>query len=247
MTTQGDNETAINGRINTGSTGSTTCRGLGFLPSHGLAESWLPTNPLLPTIQKARRALPRVWPDHGLNKNWSSPNHGFPQIHPHPQPVSDKPWLRRTPGSRRGRPAGWLWQSSPLVGLGRPTVNCSFMRDYWRRSASGRSRQGKASRRKFNFTDIRARLTVNCNSVGLPTSPGTCFTSLPHCATLRSQPINSISFSSTRYSCERVCFSVVDLRRQNDAHKIFRRFVERRVCRDERAGTDCSCCVQRLR
>lgn len=201
------------------------------------------------SLQSKRHAAPG--PGFGPIMDWTKT--GSPQTMVSPKSILPPSQFRTNHGSAgrqdpgEGRPAGWLRQSSPLVRLGRPTVNCSFMRDYWRRSASGRSRQGKASRRKFNFRDIRARLTVNCNSMGLPTSPGTCFTSLPHCATLRSQPINSISFSSTRYSCERVCFSVVDLRRQNDAHKIFRRFVERRVCRDERAGTDCSCCVQRLR
>jgi hypothetical protein len=126
MTTTASNETAINGRINTGqqtvrlAAASDSCKAM------GLNNPWLSTN--LGSLQSIRPAAPRP----GVVAIMFRTKTGLPQIMPLPKPSS--PRASFSPGMglqearvpARGRPRERLRSSSPLIYLHEPTVNCSF-------------------------------------------------------------------------------------------------------------------------
>lgn len=126
MTTQGDNETAINGRINTAQqavrlAGATdSCRAMG-LPNPGSPQSH-------GSLQSKRPAAPGP----GIAPIMIRTKTGSPQTMVSPESVLPPNQFRTSHGSAgsqdpgEGRPAGRLRQSSPWVGPDRPTVNCSF-------------------------------------------------------------------------------------------------------------------------
>lgn len=126
MTTQGDNETAINGRINTAqqavrlAEASDSCEAMG-LPNPGSPQTH-------GSLQSKRPAAPG--PGIAPIMNWTKP--GSPQTMVSPESILPPNHFRTSHGSAgcqdrgQGRPTARLRQSSPLLKLGRPTVNCSF-------------------------------------------------------------------------------------------------------------------------
>ena len=128
QTRRGDIETAINGRINTAqqavrlAEASDSCQAMG-LPNPGSLQNMAPYNSKGPP--RPAQGLPRSWIGQKLvlPKTMAPPNPSYAQT------ISGQamaPQEARIPAA--GRPAGRRRQSSPLVGLGRPTVNCSFHR-----------------------------------------------------------------------------------------------------------------------
>jgi hypothetical protein len=102
MTTQGNNETAINGRIDTAqqavrlAEAADSCRAMG-LPNPGSPQTHC-------SLQSKRHAAPG--PGFGTIMDWTKTGSPQTMVSPKsilpPQPVSDKPWLRRMPDPGEG-------------------------------------------------------------------------------------------------------------------------------------------------
>ena len=145
------------------------------------AEPWAcrilaPHKPMAPYNPKGP---PR--PAQGLPRSWIGQKLGLPKPMVSPESILPPDQFRTSHGSAgcqdpgEGRPARRLRQSSPLVELGRPTVNCSFTVALWTSGGCPSRRRRRRCRLIDGFgvcqvgrshcSTARTTLTVNCTSV----------------------------------------------------------------------------------